>query len=72
MPKKGIKMIHQETKMKEARAIRAYEHAKEILKMYDEIGSAGALGGLMIRKDIGLYEKGDRSEALIKSLEDTE
>jgi hypothetical protein len=47
---------------------RAVERAREILEIYKSIPT-GIFGAMMIQQDLNLYESGDRSEALLKSLE---
>jgi hypothetical protein len=49
----------------------AVANAREMLEAYKEIPT-GVFGALMIQRDIDLYEAGDRSEALLESLEKTE
>ena len=46
----------------------AVANAREMLKIYKEIPT-GVFGAIMIQGDISLYEAGDRSEALLESLE---
>jgi len=55
--------------MTEERWQKAINHAREMLEEYKKI-PAGALAAMMIQEDICLYENGDRSEALLESLED--
>ncbi len=47
----------------------AIKHAKEMFEVYKEIGPTGTFGAMMIASNIALYEDGDRSEALLESLE---
>lgn len=49
---------------------KAVEHAREMLKLYRQIPT-GMFGAMMIQRDLDLYEDGDRSEALLESLEST-
>ena len=47
---------------------KAIAHAREMLEIYKQI-PAGIFGALAISCDISLYENGDRSAALLESLE---
>lgn len=46
----------------------AITHAREMLEIYKKI-PAGMIGAAMIAQSITLYEAGDRSGALLESLE---
>ena len=48
---------------------KAYEHAKEMLKAYKGLGPAGIIVAMFIATQLGLYESGDRSAALLEVLE---
>jgi len=47
---------------------KAYEYAKLMLEEYKCI-QTGMFGAISIQHDIDLYEKGDRSDALLESME---
>lgn len=47
---------------------KAIAHAREMLEIYKTI-PAGIFGAMMIAQSINLYEQGDRSDALLESLE---
>jgi hypothetical protein len=47
---------------------RAIKHAKEMLELYKSIPTGG-FGVIVIQRDIDLYNNGDRSKALLSSLE---
>jgi hypothetical protein len=49
----------------------AVERAKEYLERYQEIPTGG-FGAMIIMSKLDLYEKGDRSEALLHALESVE
>jgi len=49
----------------------AIKHAKEMLELYKSIPTGG-FGVIVIQRDIDLYDNGDRSKALLKSLESIE
>ena len=53
----------------EERWEKAYEYAKQMLKAYRFLGSAGISGAMHIASKIDLYESGDRSAALLEALE---
>ena len=55
--------------MTDERWQKAINHAREMLEEYKKIPT-GIFGALTIQEDIRLYENGDRSEALLESLED--
>jgi hypothetical protein len=57
--------------MDEKRWEKAIAHAREMLEIYKKI-PAGFFGAAIISQDIALYEAGDRSEALLESLEGIE
>lgn len=46
----------------------AVAYAREMLEVYKEIPN-GMFGAISIQTKIGLYEEGDRSEALLLALE---
>lgn len=48
---------------------KAIKHAKYMLGVYQELGATGAFGAVLIQRDIDLYEKGDRSDALLEEIE---
>lgn len=50
---------------------KAIKHAREMLELYKTIPT-GLFGAMMIQAKIDLYEKGDRSEALLEELESIE
>jgi hypothetical protein len=50
---------------------KAIKHAREMLGIYKSIPTGG-FGVIVIQRDIDLYEHGDRSDALLKSLESIE
>ncbi len=50
----------------------AIERAREFKSIYKELGPVGIFGLTAIANDIRLYEAGDRSEALLESLEGIE
>jgi len=52
---------------------KAIEHAREVLKDYQDLPfQSGWFGASTINEAILLYEKGDRSEALLDRLENIE
>ena len=46
----------------------AESHVRNLLKEYERIGFAGILGTARLQTLIGLYEDGDRSEALYEAM----
>jgi len=50
---------------------KAIEHARRMLELYRQIPT-GMFGAMMIQRDLDLYEAGDKSEALLESLESIE
>jgi hypothetical protein len=46
----------------------AESHVHNLLKEYEQIGFAGMLGAAHLQTLIGLYEDGDRSEALYEAM----
>ncbi len=60
--------MEREERFKHARFKRAYEHAEEMLEIYKQIPS-GTFASMAIANDIRLYKAGDRSDALLESME---
>ena len=59
--------------MKKERWDKAIAHAREYLEMYQKLPfQSGWFGASTISEAISLYEKGDRSEALLERLENIE
>ena len=57
--------------MKKERAENAYQHAKKMLEMYQSIPiQSGWFGSTLIVDKIRRYEEGERSEKLIKEMEE--
>lgn len=48
---------------------KAIERARYMLGIYLELGAPGAFGAILIQQNIDLCEKGDRSDALLESIE---
>ena len=53
----------------EERFEKSINNVRTTINLYKSIGLAGRVAVALIQQDINLYEAGDRSEALLKSLE---
>lgn len=55
--------------LQESRWEKAVAHAREVLDQYVAIGPSGVFGATLITHSLDLYSEGDRSDALLESLE---